>query len=51
MNSAVLTARVRVCHPPHRRLTVADHRELGKGALRALIRQAGLTVDGSQALL
>ena len=36
---------------PHRRLTVPDHRELGKGMLRALIRQAGLTVDAFRALL
>lgn len=31
--------------PPHRRLTVPNHRELAKGTLRALIREAGLTVD------
>ncbi len=31
--------------PPYRRLTVPDHRELAKGTLRALIRQAGLTVE------
>ncbi|MBI2870595.1 MAG: type II toxin-antitoxin system HicA family toxin [Candidatus Omnitrophica bacterium] len=31
--------------PPHRRLTVPRHRELAKGTLRALIRQAGLTVE------
>ena len=36
---------------PHRRLTVPDHRELGRGLLRALIRDAGLTVDESLALL
>jgi predicted RNA binding protein YcfA (HicA-like mRNA interferase family) len=30
---------------PHRRLTVPDHRTLAKGLLRALIRDAGLTVD------
>ncbi|MBI4575304.1 MAG: type II toxin-antitoxin system HicA family toxin [Planctomycetes bacterium] len=30
--------------PPHRRLVVPDHKELAKGTLRALIRQAGLTV-------
>ena len=29
--------------PPHRRLTVPDHKELAKGTLRAIIRQAGLT--------
>ena len=31
--------------PPHRRLPVPNHRELAKGTLRALIREAGLTVD------
>jgi len=31
--------------PPHRRLTVPKHRELAKGTLRAIIRQAGLTVE------
>ena len=36
---------------PHRRLSVPDHRELGKGLLRALIRDAGLTVDQFAALL
>ncbi len=37
--------------PPHRRLTVPDHRELAKGTLRGLIRQAGLTVEGFRQLL
>ena len=30
---------------PFRRLTVPDHGEIAKGTLRAIIRQAGLTVD------
>ena len=30
---------------PHRRLTVPDHKELAKGTLRAIIREAGLTVE------
>lgn len=30
--------------PPNRRLVVPDHRELAKGTLRTIIRQAGLTV-------
>lgn len=30
---------------PHRRLTVPRHDELAKGTLRAIIRQAGLTVE------
>jgi predicted RNA binding protein YcfA (HicA-like mRNA interferase family) len=37
--------------PPHRRLTVPDHAEVAKGTLRAIIRQAGLTVDEFKALL
>jgi predicted RNA binding protein YcfA (HicA-like mRNA interferase family) len=28
---------------PHRRLTVPNHRQIAKGTLRAIIRQAGLT--------
>ncbi|MFQ6036843.1 MAG: type II toxin-antitoxin system HicA family toxin [Sedimentisphaerales bacterium] len=32
-------------NPPHRRLTVPDHKEIAKGTLRAIIRQAGLTLD------
>jgi predicted RNA binding protein YcfA (HicA-like mRNA interferase family) len=31
--------------PPHRRITVPDHKEVAKGTLRAIIRQAGLTVE------
>ncbi|MBL7133159.1 MAG: type II toxin-antitoxin system HicA family toxin [Phycisphaerae bacterium] len=30
---------------PHRRLTIPNHKELAKGTLRAIIREAGLTVD------
>jgi len=30
---------------PHRRLTVPRHSELAKGTLRAIIRQAGLTIE------
>ena len=37
--------------PPHRRLTVPDHRTLAKGTLRSIIREAGLSVDGFIALL
>jgi predicted RNA binding protein YcfA (HicA-like mRNA interferase family) len=34
-------------HPesPHRRLVVPNHPNLAKGTLRALLREAGLTVD------
>ena len=30
--------------PPYRRLTVPDHKEIAKGTLRTILRQAGLTV-------
>ncbi len=30
---------------PYRRITVPDHDQIAKGTLRALIRQAGLTVE------
>jgi len=30
---------------PHRRITVPMHKEIAKGTLRAIIRQAGLTVE------
>jgi hypothetical protein len=33
------------------RLSVPDHKELAKGTLRALIRQAGITPDEFAALL
>ena len=36
---------------PHRRLSVPDHKELAKGTLRALIRQAGITPDDFATLL
>jgi predicted RNA binding protein YcfA (HicA-like mRNA interferase family) len=36
---------------PHRRLSVPNHKELAKGTLRALIREAGLTVEEFAKLL
>ena len=36
---------------PHRRIIVPDHAEVAKGTLRAIIREAGLTVDEFKALL
>ncbi len=30
---------------PHRRLTVPNHKEVAKGTLRGLIKQAGLTIE------
>lgn len=37
--------------PPHRRAVVPDHKEVAKGTLRSIIREAGLTVDEFRALL
>jgi predicted RNA binding protein YcfA (HicA-like mRNA interferase family) len=37
--------------PPYRRLTVPNHKEIAKGTLRAIIRQAGLTPKEFNALL
>lgn len=37
--------------PPHRRLTVPDHKEIAKGTLRAILRQAGLAPDEFKELL
>ena len=42
---------LRHAKPPHRRLSIPDHKELAKGTLRALIRDAGLTVDEFAKLL
>lgn len=42
---------LRQAEPPHRRVIVPDHREVAKGTLRAIIRQAGLTVDEFKSLL
>ena len=36
---------------PHRRLVVPDHKEVAKGTLRLIIKQAGLTVDEFKELL
>lgn len=42
---------LRQVHAPHRRLVIPDHREIAKGTLRAIIREAGLTVEQFQSLL
>lgn len=36
---------MRQTEEPHRRITVPDHNPVAKGTLRAIIREAGLTVD------
>jgi predicted RNA binding protein YcfA (HicA-like mRNA interferase family) len=30
---------------PHRRLTIPDHKEIAKGTLKNIIREAGLTLE------
>jgi predicted RNA binding protein YcfA (HicA-like mRNA interferase family) len=42
---------LRMAEPPYRRVVVPDHKEVAKGTLRAIIREAGLTVDEFRALL
>lgn len=42
---------LRNSQPPHRRLVVPDHREVAKGTLRAIIREAGLSVEEFISLL
>ena len=42
---------VRHVEPPHRRLSIPNHKELAKGTLRVLIREAGLSVDEFTRLL
>jgi predicted RNA binding protein YcfA (HicA-like mRNA interferase family) len=42
---------LRHSQPPHRRLSVPNHKELAKGTFRALIRAAGLTVSEFVGLL
>lgn len=36
---------------PYRRLTVPDHKEIAKGTLRAILKQAGLTIEEFKRLL
>jgi len=37
--------------PPFRRITVPKHKEIAKGTLRTIIREAGLSVDEFKNLL
>ena len=36
---------LRQCDFPHRRLTIPCRKEIPKGTLRAILRQAGLTIE------
>jgi predicted RNA binding protein YcfA (HicA-like mRNA interferase family) len=42
---------LRHVEPPHQPRTNPDHTEVAKGTLRAIIRQAGLTVEEFRALM
>ncbi|QUV80445.1 type II toxin-antitoxin system HicA family toxin [Chloracidobacterium thermophilum] len=42
---------LRQIDPPHRRVTVPDHKEIAKGTLRTIIREIGLTIDELKDLL
>ncbi len=42
---------LRQSEPPHRRLVVPDHAEIAKGTLRAVLRDAGLTVEDLRRML
>lgn len=42
---------LRRIEPPHRHLSFPDHKELAKGTLRGLIRDAGLNVEEFLSLL
>lgn len=36
---------LREAAPPHRRLVIPDHKEIAKGTLRSILRQAGVDVE------
>ncbi len=42
---------LRQSDPPYRRLVVPDHEEIAKGTLRALLRDAGLSVEDLRRML
>ena len=42
---------LRKAEPPFRRAVVPDHKEIAKGTLRSIIREAGLTVEHFKKLL
>ena len=37
--------------PPHRRVTVPNHKEIAKGTLKAIMEETGLTLDEFLTLL
>jgi len=42
---------LRNVNPPHRRLTIPDHKEIAKGTLRKIIRESGLTLEEFKKLM
>jgi len=42
---------LRKTDPPYRRLTLPNHKEIAKGTLKAILRQAGLTLEEFKKLL
>ena len=42
---------LRLNREPYRRIVVPNHRQVAKGTLRAIIREAGLTVEEFRALI
>jgi predicted RNA binding protein YcfA (HicA-like mRNA interferase family) len=38
-------------NPPHRRLTIPNHKEIAKGTLKSILRQSGMTVHEFTELL
>jgi predicted RNA binding protein YcfA (HicA-like mRNA interferase family) len=42
---------LRNAHPPHRRLTVPNHRTIAKGTLRQIMREAGIGIEDLADLL
>lgn len=42
---------IRNDRPPHRRLTIPNHKEVAKGTLRAILRHAGISTEDLLKLL
>ena len=42
---------LRLNREPYRRIVVPNHKQVAKGTLRAIIREAGLTVEEFRALI
>jgi len=42
---------LRQVRAPFRRLVVPDHKEIAKGTLRAIVRQAGISIERLKSLL